>query len=75
MESVSGKELDHFFYQWLWSAGHPIIKVSWGTETTGKQIDNQQVLIQQRGKQLFSFPVGNEYYLRRRICRPADRND
>lgn len=57
MESVSGKELDHFFYQWLWSAGHPIIKVSWGTETTGKQIDNQQVLIQQRGKQLFSFPL------------------
>ncbi|WP_297093675.1 M1 family metallopeptidase [uncultured Draconibacterium sp.] len=57
MESVSGKDLDRFFNQWLWNAGHPIIKVSWGTETTGKQIDDQQILIQQGGKQLFSFPL------------------
>ena len=57
MESVSGKDLDRFFNQWLWSAGHPVIKVSWGTEITGKQIDNQQIFVQQRGKQLFSFPL------------------
>jgi len=57
MESVSGKDLDRFFHQWLWSAGHPVLKVSWGTETTGKQIDNQQIMIRQRSKQLFSFPL------------------
>jgi aminopeptidase N len=57
MESVSGKDLDRFFNQWLRSAGHPILKVSWGTESTGNQIDHQEILIQQRGKQLFSFPL------------------
>nr|WP_320021955.1 M1 family metallopeptidase [uncultured Draconibacterium sp.] len=57
MESVSGKDLDRFFHQWLWNAGHPVIKVSWGTETTGKQIDNQQIMIRQRGRQLFCFPL------------------
>lgn len=57
MESVSGKELDPFFNQWLWSAGHPVVKVSWGTESTGKQIDNQVIMVRQKGKQLFSFPL------------------
>ncbi|WP_303922761.1 M1 family metallopeptidase [Draconibacterium sediminis] len=57
MESVSGKDLDRFFNQWLWSAGHPVIKVSWGAETSGKEIDRQLIWVQQKGKQLFSFPL------------------
>ncbi|KJF42235.1 M1 family metallopeptidase [Draconibacterium sediminis] len=57
MESVSDKNLDRFFNQWLRSAGHPVIKVSWGAETSGKEIDRQLIWVQQKGKQLFSFPL------------------
>jgi aminopeptidase N len=28
MENVSGKELEQFFRQWLWQAGHPVLEIS-----------------------------------------------
>lgn len=54
MESVSGKELDPFFHQWLWQTGHPKLKIDW------KQKSNKKLkleIIQTQTETLFSFPI------------------
>lgn len=53
MESVYGRELDSFFYQWLWQPGHPKLKVDW------KQKSNNKLVLrisQIQKKYLFTFP-------------------
>ncbi len=52
MESVSGKDLNEFFEQWFWQAGHPVVNVDW------KQKENQlSIHIKQTQKNIFSFPL------------------
>lgn len=52
MEDVSGFELDDFFKQWLYQAGHPQLKISW-------RQDNEYLLldITQLQEENFSFPL------------------
>uniref|UniRef100_UPI003217D22B M1 family metallopeptidase n=1 Tax=uncultured Draconibacterium sp. TaxID=1573823 RepID=UPI003217D22B len=55
MEIVSGKDLDKFFKQWLWQAGHPIIEYSWNQKSNG---DISFVLNQtQHHWEIFKFPL------------------
>ncbi len=55
MEEVSGKDLDLFFKQWLYQAGHPKISGSWHYDSKTKSviIELNQV---QKGS-LFEFPL------------------
>jgi aminopeptidase N len=54
MEDVSGKDLKLFFKQWLYSAGHPVLKVSKVYDAAAKKMT--LTVTQQQGT-LFSFPL------------------
>jgi aminopeptidase N len=53
MEEVSGRQLDDFFHQWLWTGGQPelIIRSEPGKRKTST------ITITQRQDQLFKFPI------------------
>ncbi len=38
METVSGKDLTGFFKQWLYGAGHPILKAAWRYDNKAKAV-------------------------------------
>lgn len=53
MEDVSGQDLKRFFYQWLYTPGHPELKIS-STKSRGKNYD---IIIEQQQVQLFEFEL------------------
>jgi aminopeptidase N len=53
MESVSKKDLDLFYQQWLWLPGHPVLDVNWFQKTNSLKIS----VIQVQPDYLFSFPL------------------
>lgn len=55
MEEASGKDLSHFFHQWLYTGGHPNLSGSWSYNAKLKEvtIDVKQV---QKGA-FFQFPL------------------
>ena len=53
MESVSGKELDLFFEQWLMQTGHPVLKLEWTTKDKNTTVSVQQ----DETYHLFYFPL------------------
>jgi aminopeptidase N len=52
MEEVSGKKLDQFFKQWLYTAGQPELSI---THLKGRQKGMTDVLIEQKQEPLFEF--------------------
>lgn len=58
METVSGKDMDSFFQQWLWQPGYPKIKTEW------EQDNNKTVTLnisQTQENYLFHFPLEIEF--------------
>ena len=53
-EKVSGKNLDQFFRQWLYTPGQPVLKLKWEYNETSKTIKADVMQLQ---KQLFKFPL------------------
>ncbi len=58
MEEVSGKDLEQFYKQWLYQAGHPIITGNWHYDSKSKSINID--LIQSQKGVLFEFPLDIE---------------
>jgi len=54
MEEVSGTDLKHFFYQWLYIPGQPDLKISL---KAGKKKGTSDLLIEQKQDNLFSFNI------------------
>ena len=54
MEEVSGKNLDQFFKQWLYTAGQPELSI---THLKGKQKGSEDVIIEQKQEPLFEFDL------------------
>ena len=54
MEEVSGKDLSGFFYQWLYIAGQPDLKI---TSAPSKRKGNAEITIEQKQEFLYSFPL------------------
>jgi aminopeptidase N len=55
MEATSGKDLDQFFNQWIYKAGHPVLDGSWKYDEASKTL---KITVQQTQKQqIFSFPL------------------
>jgi aminopeptidase N len=54
MEEVSGKDLKPFFTQWLFTAGHPRLNVTWKYNAVKKAID---ITVIQQQEVLFQFPL------------------
>lgn len=54
MEAVSGVDLNSFFQQWLFTAGHPVLAIVWKYNEQKKLLNIQ---INQRQRELFTFPL------------------
>jgi aminopeptidase N len=54
MEQASGQNLDQFFQQWLYSAGHPKLTINWKYDDASKQF---HFTITQQQEALFQFPL------------------
>jgi aminopeptidase N len=54
MEATAGISLKDFFQQWLYTPGHPVLKISWQYNAKKKLL---QLKIIQEQKQLFYFPL------------------
>jgi aminopeptidase N len=54
MEEVSGQDLQVFFKQWLLTAGHPQVAVSWKYDADKKSI---AISVDQKQKGLYEFPL------------------
>jgi len=54
IEKISGKELNRFFKQWLYTAGHPQLDINWEYDT-GKKLVTLYILQQQAT--IFEFPL------------------
>ncbi len=59
METVSGKDLTGFFKQWLYGAGHPILKAAWRYDNKAKAVVLQ---VDQEQKALFNITLEVEVY-------------
>jgi aminopeptidase N len=54
MEQISGQDLKVFFKQWLNTAGHPDVAVSWKYDTKTHVVD---IKVDQKQKGLYLFPL------------------
>jgi len=54
MEEVSGADLNLFFKEWLFTAGHPVLEIKWNYSEQKKLLTIQ---VNQQQKTLFSFPL------------------
>lgn len=54
-ETLSGKNLDTFFRQWLWQAGHPVLNYNW--EQTSSNTISLKILQTQAYHAKFEFPL------------------
>jgi aminopeptidase N len=54
MEKTSGKDLSDFFFQWLYVAGQPDLKI---TQSAGKREGTTDITIEQKQERLFFFPL------------------
>jgi aminopeptidase N len=55
MEEVSGENLKPFFNQWLFTAGHPRLDITWKYNAAKKAVD---ITVIQQQETLFQFPLG-----------------
>ena len=54
LEDVSGKNLESFFYRWLYTAGHPVLSIEWKYDLSKKLLN---ITVVQKQQQLFEFPL------------------
>jgi len=54
LEEVSGVDLNGFFKQWLFTAGHPVLDITWKFNERKKSLI---VSIVQQQNELFDFPL------------------
>jgi aminopeptidase N len=58
--SISGKDLDYFFKQWLYQPGHPVLDIHWQQDKSNIEIEIEQT---QQGP-AFIFPLELELVFR-----------
>lgn len=71
MEEASSRDLDIFFNQWLFRAGHPILDGSWAYDAKTKTI-NLTINQVQKG-QPFDFPLEVEIYIENQLHSKIER--
>lgn len=60
LEEVSGMDLNWFFNEWFYGAGHPILDISY--EWNEKKKETQVILKQEQKEQLFTLPIAVDIY-------------
>lgn len=58
MERASGKDLSVFFKQWLYTAGHPVLKISFDTST-----EKGKIVVKVEQQQAFLYDMPLEYMM------------
>lgn len=67
MEEISGKDLNWFFNQWYYGAGHPVLDITYQWNEPDHQ---QKVFISQKQDgQIFRFPIAVDLYAGGRVTR------
>jgi aminopeptidase N len=67
MEEVSGQDLNWFFNQWYYAAGHPVLDISYQWDATQKK---ESVIIQQKQSgQIFLIPLAVDCYVTGQVIR------
>ncbi|HTI92758.1 MAG TPA: M1 family metallopeptidase [Puia sp.] len=67
MEEVSGQDLNWFFNQWYYGAGHPVLDISYRWDAIQKK---ETVIIQQKQQgQLFQIPMAVDCYVSNQVIR------
>ncbi|MBV8390777.1 MAG: M1 family metallopeptidase [Mucilaginibacter sp.] len=64
LEKASGQNLEHFFKQWVYTAGAPHLKVNWRYNATKKLVD---VTVTQKQAIAFDFPLEISVAGKRRV--------
>lgn len=59
MEAVSGQDLKQFFQQWLYTAGHPVLDITWQYDKAKKAVT---LTVNQRQDAPFRFPLELSFY-------------
>ncbi len=54
MENVSKQNLEVFFKQWLYTAGHPILEIKWKYDENKKRVE---IVVNQTQDFIFQFPL------------------
>jgi aminopeptidase N len=71
METISGKDLDQFFDQWLNKSGYPVLAVDWKYDESGKNII---ITVNQTQKgTVFNFPLEIGIYAENSIAPGIER--
>ncbi|GGI49703.1 aminopeptidase [Mucilaginibacter galii] len=61
LEEASGKDLNWFFNQWYYNAGHPILNITYGWDAANK---TQSVYVQQtQAGNAFTLPIAVDLYV------------
>jgi aminopeptidase N len=60
-EAVSGRDLNWFFNQWYFNAGHPVLDINYGYEEDKKRV--RMIVKQTQQGQVFRLPVAVDIYL------------
>jgi len=58
-ESIAGKDLDHFFKQWLYQSGHPVVDIQWQLVFPDGSMKLESVLVNQ-AENIFVIPVNEK---------------
>jgi aminopeptidase N len=59
MEDVSGRDLRQFFKQWLYTAGHPVVDITWQYDKAKKAVS---LTVNQKQDIPFQFPLELSFY-------------
>lgn len=67
MEEISGKDMNWFFNQWYYGAGHPVLDITYQWDAATHQ---QKVMISQKQDgQIFKVPVAVDLYIQGKATR------
>lgn len=67
MEEISGKDLNWFFNQWYYGAGHPVLDITY----QWSDANNQEIVIisQKQDGQIFHVPIAVDLYANGKVTR------
>ena len=60
IESLSGKDLEYFFKQWLYKPGHPVLDIHWKQKNSKIKLEIEQI----QKEPIFIFPLELELVFR-----------
>jgi len=67
MEEVSGQDLNWFFNQWYYGAGHPVLDISYRWDAGQKK--ETVIIRQQQQGQVFQIPMAVDFYVGNQVLR------